>query len=424
MRKFIFSTIIGIFLSLCFLSFPGYPESNDKIDIYLFSSSHCSACISLKNEFLSGIVEKHKDIVKLKDYSIDEPNNLSFLMFISQHYGRKKLFTPSLLIGDDFIVGRRGIEKNLERLIQKYSEKDEKSLAILSQKNLIEAFKSITPQKGANYILERFRKLPILAIIIGGFFDGVNPCAFAVIVFFMSFLSVYGYQRREVICIGIFYVLAVFITYVLIGLGIFEFIYRLRHFYLIMKIFYYFMASVCFIFAVFSLFDYIKFKRTGRTEGWFLQLPDFLKRKINLVIGRGLRTKSYRRTIELCAISFFVGFVVSLLEAFCTGQIYGPIIGIIVKTSELRLKAFLYLVIYNIMFILPLMVIFIVSLIGVSSQELNQFLKRNVGRIKLSMVFLFIFLGMFILLGDKLVFLIVNFFKDTLDFFIRRFFLS
>ena len=156
------------------------------------------------------------------------------------------------------------------------------------------------------------------------------------------------------------------------------------------------VAGFCFCLFIFALYDYFKYRKRKESEGLILQLPSFLKKKINLVIGKGLRRKR-KNFLELSLVSLVVGFLVSLLEGACTGQVYLPTIFFILKTSTLRLKAFVYLLIYNLAFIAPLIVIFLLSFFGVSSQEFNKFLKKNLGGVKLSMAVLFLVLGLAIL---------------------------
>lgn len=163
-----------------------------------------------------------------------------------------------------------------------------------------------------------------------------------------------------------------------------------------MKAFYYIVAALCFLLAVLSFYDFFRYKRSGTSDGMILQLPMFLKKKINIVIGRGLRKKKYTRIIELCFISFIVGVCVSILEAACTGQIYIPTIVFILKFPSLRLRAFTYLVLYNVMFVLPLIIIFVLALFGFSSQQFNKFLTRNLGLIKATLGWFF--LGLAILM--------------------------
>jgi cytochrome c biogenesis protein CcdA len=146
-----------------------------------------------------------------------------------------------------------------------------------------------------------------------------------------------------------------------------------------------------------ALYDFYKFKKSGETDEMLLQLPKIFKKRINMVIGAGLREKRGSGILNLVVSSFVIGFLVSLLEAVCTGQVYIPTIIYILKTTPMKLKAFTYLVLYNLMFILPLIIIFILSLIGVSSNKFNLFLKRHIGAVKLAMVVLFFILGLLIL---------------------------
>jgi len=91
------------------------------------------------------------------------------------------------------------------------------------------------------------------------------------------------------------------------------------------------------------------------------------------------------------------GFLVSLLEAVCTGQTYLPTITFILKTTTLKLHALAYLVIYNLMFVVPLFIIFIFALLGITSGQFSNFLKKHLLLIKLLMAILFFGLGIFLI---------------------------
>jgi hypothetical protein len=146
-----------------------------------------------------------------------------------------------------------------------------------------------------------------------------------------------------------------------------------------------------------AVYDYFKYTKTGQSDGLTLQLPAFLKKNINSVIGANLRERKERSLISLAATAFAVGFLVSILEAACTGQVYVPTIVFILKTTSMKLKAFAYLLLYNFMFILPLLAVFALSLLGVNSQKFNAFLKNNLAVIKILMAGGFFFLGTLIL---------------------------
>jgi cytochrome c biogenesis protein CcdA len=91
------------------------------------------------------------------------------------------------------------------------------------------------------------------------------------------------------------------------------------------------------------------------------------------------------------------GFLVSLLEAVCTGQVYLPTISFVLKSTTLKFQALAYLLLYNIMFIAPLVVIFALALLGTSSQQFSDFLKKRLGVIKILMAVLFFALGIYLL---------------------------
>ncbi|MFA6282042.1 MAG: hypothetical protein WCY05_06060 [Candidatus Omnitrophota bacterium] len=357
------------------------PKDTHKPEVTLFYSPHCKACLGLKKDFLPSIKDKYANRVNWQESNVQEnKENLSRLMSVSLHLRKHEGLVPSVLVGDILLVGGSEIKEKLVASID---------LAISAKKSFL-GLVNID-------LLQVFKKISIFTVIVSGLIDGINPCAFAVIVFFVSFLAVYGYRKREIIYVGSFYCFAVFVTYLLIGLGFFNFLYSLSGFYAAVKIFYYFIAGFCFLLSGLALYDYFRFKKTGETEGLILQLPGFLKKRINETIGSRLRNKKDESVISLCTSAFVVDFLVSLLEAVCTGQVYLPTIVLILKSTSLRLKAVTYLLVYNLMFVLPLICVFVLSLLGFSSQKFNEFLKKNLAVIKLLMFLLFLLLG-FVLL--------------------------
>ncbi|MCP4652199.1 MAG: hypothetical protein GY858_02290, partial [Candidatus Omnitrophica bacterium] len=364
-----------------FLLFSVCSFAQEKPVVHVFYSSNCKACFKLIKEFIPEIEAKYGDSIEWEKLNTADSKNLSMLISLTTRYKNKGATTPSVLVGDTFLSGRKEVEANLEAAINDSFGK-KTSLFSASPLNIISIF----------------RKLSVLTVLASGLIDGVNPCAFAVIVFFVSFLALYGYKKREILYVGSAYCTAVFLTYLLIGLGFFKFIYAMSGFYVLIKAFYYLVSLLCFALAGFALFDYLKFKKTGETTDMLLQLPKFFKKKINVVIGKNLREKKERTAISLIVSSFVVGFLVSILEAVCTGQVYLPTIVFIVKNTDLRAKGVMYLLLYNLMFILPLVFVFTLSLWGFSSQNFNNFLKKNIGTIKLLMVALFAVLGAVILI--------------------------
>lgn len=369
-----------IFFLLVLLVVPVSSFAQKKATATLFYSPHCKICHKVKEEVISQVKEKYKENLDWRELNTAEnAENLRLLISLCKQFNRERVLVPSIVVGDAFLIGDQEIRKGLDAAIIEALKKEKRPLAFLKTD-----------------LVDFFKKFSVFAVMGNGLIDGINPCAFAVIIFFMSFLAVYGYKKREIIYVGTFYCLAVFIAYLLIGLGLFNFLYSLEKIYLAIKLFYYFIAFFCFLMGIVALWDYFQFRKTGQTEKTILQLPKFLKKRINIVIGSRMREKK-GGVWHLCFSSFVVGFLVSLLEAVCTGQVYIPTIVFILKNTDLKLKAATYLILYNFMFILPLIVIFLLSLAGVNSTKFNDFLKNNLGRIKILMALVFFCLGILIL---------------------------
>ena len=59
-------------------------------------------------------------------------------------------------------------------------------------------------------------------VVTSGFVDGLHPCGFAVLIFFVAFLLSLKRSRKDILAMGALYIAGVFLAYFLIGLGIFK----------------------------------------------------------------------------------------------------------------------------------------------------------------------------------------------------------
>ena len=241
-----------------------------------------------------------------------------------------------------------------------------------------------------------FSQITLWAIIGAGLADGVNPCAFAVIVFFVSFLAAYKYTKKEIIVVGSAYCLAVFLAYVLMGLGAFHVLYAMKAFKYVTLVVQWGMVGLCGVFLLLSLYDFIVYQRTKKSEKMLLQLPTNYKVYIHKVMRFFLKDK-HSSMWRLLLAAFLVGFVVSGVEAVCTGQVYLPTIVVILKEVNQHFwRATEFLRLYNLMFILPLVLVFVLTLCGKESATFNNWLKKHLGLTKFLLCL--VFLGLLILL--------------------------
>ncbi|WP_458401568.1 hypothetical protein [Candidatus Avelusimicrobium sp.] len=371
MKKWCLS-LLGILLFV-----PAWAQ--EKVDFAIFVSPTCVHCKNFENEYLPVLQEQYKDSVNFIIYDVSKENNNLLLRDTAKIYDKPAAF-PTAIVGDTYMVG-------YPHEIKTYAESGIEKAKILNQKTIL-ATKTEDTQTA-------FSKITFWAIIGAGLVDGVNPCAFAVIVFFISFLSVYKYTRREILVVGSAYCAAVFVAYVLIGLGLFQFLYAMRGFYWVIKGFYVVSALLCLGFFVLSLYDFIIYQKTKKSEKMLLQLSQNQKVRIHKIMGFFLRNKQ-ESLWRLLLAALAVGFVVSLLEAVCTGQVYVPTVVLIMQDPAFRMKAIIFLLLYNLMFVVPLIAVFVLALAGCESKKFNDWLKKHLGLTKILLCL--VFLALFVLL--------------------------
>ena len=90
---------------------------------------------------------------------------------------------------------------------------------------------------------------------------------------------------------------------------------------------------------------------------------------------------------------FLAGFLVSLLESVCTGQVYIPTINLIIKNNPAQVTAWLWLVFYNSLFALPLVVLTFLAAFGLRSQFMLKVQRKGAFPIRIGMALLFLFMA-------------------------------
>jgi cytochrome c biogenesis protein CcdA/glutaredoxin len=285
---------------------------------------------------------------------------------------KQRLATPAFFIGDDYLIGTGITPEAVLALVERYA-----------QTGVEPVWTDFSPEEGGQSIIERFKSFGVLTVAFAGLVDGLNPCAFATLAFFVSYLTLSGRKGREVLVMGAAFTLGVFLAYLVVGLGFYKVLDLLGDLLTTLGRWVYGLtALLCAVLAVFSVLDFIK-ARHGEIGDMALNLPHGLRMRINAIIRRGRRSQAF------VAGTFVTGVLVSFLELACTGQVYLPTIIFVVSQPELRMRALLFLVLYNLLFILPLVVVFILVYYGTGSKQLTRFLQRRAAVVKLGMALLF-----------------------------------
>jgi cytochrome c biogenesis protein CcdA len=234
-------------------------------------------------------------------------------------------------------------------------------------------------------------QLALFPVIAAGLIDGINPCAFTTLIFLLASLALAGRGRREVLVIGGLFSFAVFASYFLIGLGFFTAFRALAAISLFSQLLRWALVAVLLVFAALSVYDFTLI-RAGRATEMLLQLPSSFKKRIHASI----RTRV--RVAALAGSSLVLGFLVSVFEFACTGQVYLPLLGYLARMRR-QVDAVGFLALYNLCFILPLLVVFGASYLGVGSQKITTLFRAHMGKVKIGLAVVFAGLAVFTLVG-------------------------
>jgi cytochrome c biogenesis protein CcdA/glutaredoxin len=353
-------------------------EAADSIYLAFVTNARCNKC-SRAEYMLKALKIKYPNLVLEKiDAASDSGKLMSEALGLMYGLpGEKRMIAPSAFVGQDFLIGDQINDKTLSDLLAKH-----KSGSLLVP---WKEAKEYLPQAEQS-VLSRFAAFGLWGVLGAGLLDGINPCSLAVLVFFISYLAFVGRKRWEILAVGFAYTLADFIVYFLIGVGSLSFLMTLKALPLVSRVFYWLAIAAGLVLAFYNLRDYFKARR-GDYSGMDLQLSTAAKQRIHKVIREKMGAGS------LIGGAFGVGLITSVLEFACTGQVYLPTIAFVAQLSTHRMQAYEYLLLYNLMFEVPMIVTFIIAFWGVSSKRIAGWAQSSVAGVKLMTALLFLLMS-------------------------------
>ncbi len=338
--------------------------AEEALTVHFFGSSTCGQCVEIKADLLKPLQKEHPERLEILTHDIDTDSGLSLLIKMEDEYQVPYSSAQTLFLPDTFLLGYEDIMDRGEILIEAYLNNPEKW--------------QDDDQEGAvnlgNFLKERTAGWGFfVGTLVAGLADGVNPCAIATMIFLISFLATQKRKRSEILTIGLAYTATVYVTYFAMGLGFKHFVEGVTQFQIVSQVIRWGAFSVAGVIAVGSFWDAAVYARTKRSQDIKLQLPKAVKLRIHKVISGNLGGTS------LIIGSVVTGFLVTLLEAICTGQMYLPYIVAMTRQSTLRVRGILFLAFYNLLFVAPLLVVMVLAYFGLKWNDLaKQTQKRMV----------------------------------------------
>ncbi len=354
--------------------------------IYLayFYQTGCQDCDRVQAD-LNYLLERYPQLV-VEEYNVRDDPALS--EWLGERAGvpqLRRLTAPTVFVGDDYVLEEELDARSLEALIIEYTPD--------GAERFWEGWEESAGSAVRRGIVERFESLGAFTVVFAGLVDGLNPCAFATLIFFVSYLTISGRKGREILLVGAAFTSGVFLAYMGVGLGFYHVLDLLGD--LLAQLgrwVYGLTGAFCIVLAAFSFLDYLKARR-GNVADMSLNLPHKLRLKINAVIRRTRTSRAF------VGAAFGAGVVVSFLELACTGQVYLPTIIFVMSMPDLKARATLFLVIYNLLFTAPLVVVFVLAYYGTGAKQFSDFLQRRASTVKLGLSFLFLALGGWLLIS-------------------------
>ncbi|NOQ55871.1 MAG: hypothetical protein GQ477_03625 [Nanohaloarchaea archaeon] len=346
--------------------------AQDHIDIHYFYSTGCAHCANVKP-----LIDKLNDKNRYPDIDIhihEIHNDDDYKLFDNacNLFNIAQKGVPLMIIGDACYQGDREILEKLENRILENRTEDKHYQLSYDQVQL--SYDQI-----GNMTIDNKNRLELTwpLIFTSGLIDGINPCAFTVLIFLAATLLAVG-DRKKMLKIGIVYITAVYVTYFIAGFGLLSIIQYAG----ITKSIFTLAAIIAIIFGLINIKDYFWYGR-----GITLKIPEDKKSIISKY--------SKKATIPSAII---LGFLVSMFELPCTGGVYFAIIGLL-SSNMTQIAAIPYLLIYNLAFIAPLIAILAIIYRGADPKTIDRWRLDERRWMKLAIGILMLGLGVLMLGG-------------------------
>lgn len=353
-----------------------------KLAVDFFGSRTCRECLEIKEEILLPLSREYPGRLSLRLHYLEDKGSLELMDALEKRFGITESSPQELFLPDTYLLGASAIMESGEEIIREH----------LNHPGLWKALEADVETGDFEGVLKkRFRRFTFPGILIAGLVDGVNPCAIATMIFLISFLAARSYSRSEIIIIGSVYTGAVYVTYLLLGLGAFQALTLLHQYRRLSSVIRWSAVVLAAGVGGLSFRDAWRYHRSGRTEDVSLQLPKAVKLRLHRLITSHLR----RRHLAVGAL--VTGFLVTLLEAVCTGQVYLPTILLMTRSTGFRLQGWLYLLFYNFLFVLPLLIVIVLTYRGLTWDRLARTTRSHLFLLKILLGAVMVGLAVFLI---------------------------
>lgn len=326
--------------------------------IVMFYNTNCGDCMRTL-PFVQQYVSEHPE---LETHLLNIKENFDYWKLFSVYkdaYNTGPIPVPSIFVGDRVLTGYDEITGSLGEVVKEQSHGPAPGTT-----PGFPSLENISAQE-----------MTIPLVIVAGLADGINPCAFSVLIILLFTLSVAG-SRKKMVTVGACFIGTVFVFYFLSGLGIFYLIQLAE----ISRAIGIIAAGIAFILGAISLFEGV-FDREKPT----LAIPGSKKG----IIGDYIQKASVPASIIL-------GVLVGMFELPCTGGIYLAILSLISDKMTMA-EGIPLLLVYNVFFVLPLVLILCAVVFGLPLERVDRWRQEHRRAVRIIMGLVLLGLGVLLI---------------------------
>jgi len=392
-KKLTLFFIIFIWL-FSFFSLPTLAADSQSTCVVYFTGIGCPHCAKVDPVVLEQLPKEYPNLVVVEYEIYQERENASLLYQYNEVYG-SGLGIPLAIFGEDnFFAGDIPILKNIRGVIEEGgnpcslidgSSVDFEDLDVsnLPGKPIIWP-KSIGENPGQSGEATA-TELTLPKILSLAAVDAVNPCALAVLIMMLfAILAFAPEKRRNILLAGLAFTSSVFVMYLFYGLVIIRFFQLIQALTSIRLWLYKILGLAAIILGILNLRDFFRYK----SGGFLTEMPIFLRPKLQNLMFKVTSPKG----------AFVVGAFVTVFLLPCT---VGPYIicGGILCSLDL-LETVPWLLLYNLIFILPMLAITVACYIGFTTVEnVSGWKEKNIKYLHLIAGLIILGLGIAMVLG-------------------------
>lgn len=319
-------------------------ESKGALQVQYFFSPTCSSCADISSYLKK--VSGGKSNIKINKYNVTSIQNKKLLDSYCEHYKVDSEVVgtvPIIFVRNRFLYNNE-IKSELESVIEDRSAGD--TVIIANGKNNFSSEKKI------------LENMDIINLIGTAFLNGLNPCSFSMLFFLIVLIES---EEKKVLKYGICFCIGKAITLMLLGTIIFGAISVIQSS-IIIKIINVALIGILLVLAGLNFNDYIALKQ-DKLEKLRAQLPNSIRLANNKIITNTINKFKESKLIILICVA--LGGTIAFTEFLCAGQLYlFSIITIIHVESTLTIKAIIYLMIYSLICVVPLIIAVIIIAFG------------------------------------------------------------